>query len=166
MTQPVTAVSQQPQRDGRAVSRNNLQPIGAQRDDGHRVSVGGIGLAALAGGEYPRPRRQLRRNIKNGLTVSDQPLGNMPANAAASPGRPHAVREPAAYSQHRLVTVAVSAEPALRQNPLAAVDHLDRRRPLMRVHPDDHMSHDSLSSTQRAVAGEEGSATSSRTRPS
>src|ERR1035437_9317472 len=89
---------------------------------------------------------RLRRHIDHGLTVSDEPLGNMPANAAAAPGRPHAVREPAACGQHRLVTVAVSAEPALRQNPLAAVDDLDRRGPLMRVHPDDHMSHDSLSS--------------------
>jgi hypothetical protein len=47
--------------------------------------------------------------------------------------------ELAARGQHRLVTVPVSAEPALEQHLLPVVDDLDRRRALVRVRPDDHV---------------------------
>ncbi len=57
----------------------------------HRVRVDGIGFAALAGVEHPRPRRQLRRHVDHGLTIGDQALGEVPADSVAALDRPDAV---------------------------------------------------------------------------
>src|ERR1022692_4739313 len=100
-----------------------------------------VGLTALAGGEHPGPGRQLRRHIHDRLAVGDQALRDVPADPVAALHRPGAVLELAARGQHRLVAVPVSAEPAREQHLLPVVDDLDRRRALMRIHPDDHGLH-------------------------
>jgi hypothetical protein len=46
-----------------------------------------------------------------------------------------------AKGEHRPVAVPVGAEPTTRQHRLAVVDDLDRRRPLVRIHPDDDAPH-------------------------
>jgi hypothetical protein len=45
------------------------------------VGVGGVGLAALAGGEHPRPRRELGWDIDDLLTVAEQSQRDVPTNA-------------------------------------------------------------------------------------
>ena len=57
-------------------------------DQGDGVGVGGVGLAALPGGEHPRPRGQLRWDVDDGLAVGEQPLGDVPADAVAALDRP------------------------------------------------------------------------------
>src|SRR5258708_11789185 len=48
----------------------------------------------------------------HGLTIGQQPLGDVPADAAAPLDRLRAVPELAARGQHRLATVPAGAEPA------------------------------------------------------
>ena len=62
---------------------------------GDAVRVDRVGLAALAGGEHPHPRGQLRRHVHHGLAVGDQPLGDVPADAVAALDRPDPVRDAA-----------------------------------------------------------------------
>jgi len=138
----VTSVHQQPQRDCRAIDLHGAKTWRAQRDQRDRVRVGGVGLAALPGGEHPSPRRQLRRYVHHRFTVGDQPLGDVATHSFASFHRPHPVRPPPAGGQQVLVAVAVGAEPARREDLLRLVEDLDRRRPLVRIHPDCHLCHD------------------------
>jgi hypothetical protein len=50
--------------------------------------------------------------------------------------------------EHRLVAVAVGAEPALAEGLLTVVDDLDGGRPLVRVHADDDSCHPRLDPTR------------------
>jgi hypothetical protein len=47
------------------------QARGAQGHQRHRVRIDLIGLAAIAGGEHPHLRGQLRRHIEHDLAVKD-----------------------------------------------------------------------------------------------
>ena len=81
-------VSQDPQHRELLVIDDRAQashPGGGQRD---RVRVGGIGLAALPGGEHPGAGRQLGRHIHDLLTIGQQPVRDVPADALASLDRP------------------------------------------------------------------------------
>jgi hypothetical protein len=46
-----------------------------------------------------------------------------------------------AGGEHRPVAVPVGAKPPARHNGLSIVDDFDRRRPLVRIHPDDDAPH-------------------------
>ena len=116
----VTAVDQQPQRDRGVVGDDLPQTFGAQGDHGDAVGIDRVGLAALAGGEHPRPGRQLRRHVHHGLAVGDQALSDVPADAVAALDRPQPVLVLAAGGEHGLVAVAVGAEPALPDGPFPA----------------------------------------------
>jgi hypothetical protein len=85
------------------------------------------------------------------LAVGDQPLGDMPADAAASFDGPESVSVLAAGGQHGLVTVAVGAEPAVTDNLLVVVDDLDRGGTLVRVHTDDDLRHPVFPSSIRQM---------------
>src|SRR5258708_38678372 len=61
----------------------------------------------------------------HGLTIGQQPLGDVPADAAAPLDRLRAGPELAARGQHRLVTDPARAAPALRRSLLPAAGHLD-----------------------------------------
>jgi hypothetical protein len=52
------------------------------------VGVGGVGLAALAGREHPRPGRQLGRDVDDLLAGSKQPHRDVVADPVASFDRP------------------------------------------------------------------------------
>jgi hypothetical protein len=74
------------------------------------VCVDRVGLAAVAGGEYPHLRRQLRRHIQNDLAVVDQAVRDVLADAVAALNRPLPVSEPAPGHQHFRVTTLIGAE--------------------------------------------------------
>ncbi len=117
-----------------------LRPVlGSSDVDG--VRVGGVGLAALTGGEHPRPRGQLGRHIDDGLAVGDQALREVTTHALTPFDRPTPLRPFSSRGQQLSVAVPVGAEPAGCDNTLPFVEDFDRRRPLMRVHPNHHMSH-------------------------
>jgi len=131
------------------------------------VRIDRVALAALPGVEHPHPRRQLRRHVQDGFAVGDQTLGDVPADPGAALHRPHPIRKPPAGGQHRLIAVGIRAVPAPGQNLLVCVDNLDRGRPLMRIHSDDHTTHPlHLLARTLWTMIEEGNATFSRTNPS
>jgi hypothetical protein len=105
------------------------------------MRVGGVGLAALPGGEHPRMGGQLRRHIDDLLTVGQQPAGDMPANALASLDRPSPVRPSPRGGEHRPVPGGIGAILAAGQHCFVPGHDLDRRRALMRIHADDHLAH-------------------------
>nr|WP_204296755.1 hypothetical protein [Actinoplanes capillaceus] len=74
----VAAVNEQPQCHGGVV-------------DGDAVGIDRVGLAALAGGEHPGAGGQFRRDVKDGLAVGDQALGDVPADTVAARDRPDPV---------------------------------------------------------------------------
>jgi hypothetical protein len=137
----VAAISQQPQGDQLAVDPDFSQLLGADGNHGDGVGVGGVGLAAVAGGEHPCSRREFRRHIQHALAVGDEPLRDVPADAVAAFDRPNPPRPPASSRQHLLVAVPVGAEPATAEYLLPLVEHLGRGRELVRVDPDDHGCH-------------------------
>jgi hypothetical protein len=128
------------------------------------VRVHRVGLAAVAGGEHPHPRRQLRRHIHHGLPVVHQPVRDVPADPVAALHRPHPIRVHAASGEHRGVAVLVGAITTDGQDGLVLVDHLDRGRTLVWIHPDDDAHRPPpLAKTHGCQQG--GHRTSSRTDP-
>jgi len=164
----VPAIHQQPKRDQVVVGGDLPQRRGAQRDNGDGVRIGGVGLAALPGGEHPGSRRQLRGNVHDRLPIGDQALRDVLADAVAPFDRPDPIGPPAAGPQHVAVAVTVCAEATDLEHLLTLVEDLDCRGPLVRVHPDHYPAHQALVSLAVDVAtdDEEGSATSSWTDPS
>jgi len=81
---------------------------------------------------------QLRRHVEHGLAVVHQPVGDVFADPTAALDRPHPIRETTAFGKHVAVAEPVGAEPGLAQHHAPVVDDLNRRRPLVRVHSDDH----------------------------
>jgi hypothetical protein len=124
-------------------------------------------LRPLASVEYPHPSRQFRRHVQDRFSVSDQALGDVPADPGAAFHRPDPFRELAAGTEHLLVAGGVRAEPALGEYLFLPVDGLDRCRSLVWIHPDHHTTHALrlLVRTQWTNA-EEGNATCSWANPS
>jgi hypothetical protein len=56
------------------------------------MCVDRVGLAALAGGEHPRPSGKLGRDIDHGLAVGDQALCEVTADALTTLNRPGPIR--------------------------------------------------------------------------
>ena len=108
------------------------------------MGVGGVGLAALAGGEDPDTRRELRRHIEDLLAGSKQPDRDVMADPVAALDRPHAALgiglDRVDVTHHRGKPSLVGVETTTTKDGLIAAHHLDRRRPLVRIHPD----HDTL----------------------
>jgi hypothetical protein len=85
----------------------------------------------------------------------------------AHPSTAHTGPAPPTRGQQLPVTIAVGAETPGRQDTLPFVEDLNRRRPLVRVHPDHHTCQNlHLSSTPGTMSNEEGSAASSWADPS
>ena len=113
-----------------------------------------------------RTRRQLRRHVHDTFPIGDQPLSDVPADAVAALHRPQPVRPPAAGLEQLPVARTVSAEPRSGEHAFPLVEHLDRRRPLVWIHPDHHTIHDPLPRLESHLVDEESSATSSWADPS
>jgi hypothetical protein len=63
LTEAATAVDEQPQQLQLRVVDDRPQSGHPHADQGDGVGVGVVGPAALAGGEDPHARRQLRRHV-------------------------------------------------------------------------------------------------------
>jgi hypothetical protein len=144
------------------------QPGHPGADQRHRVRVCRVGLSSLPSGEYPCSGRELRWDIHDLLTVAQQPVRDMPADALTALDRPGPLRESPAVSENRCVAGGIGRIAATTQDRFVAGHHLDRGRPLMRVHPDYHCIHPTPSDTRsgKRSSSWEGTATSSRANPS
>jgi hypothetical protein len=69
LAQGPAPVSQDPQHHHLLVGDHRAQPGHPGGDQRDRVRIGGVGLAALAGGKHPRPGRQLGRHVHDLLAV-------------------------------------------------------------------------------------------------
>jgi hypothetical protein len=76
-------------------------------DQGDGVGVGGVGLAALSGGEDPGPGGQLRWHVDDLFTIGQQAGGDVPADALTTLDSPHPVRPPPGVGDHRRLAGAV-----------------------------------------------------------
>ena len=171
LTEAPTPVDQQPQQLELLVIDDSPKTAHAHADQGDRVGVGVVGLAALPGGEDPYPRRQLRRHVHHGLALGDEALRDMAADPLTALDRPYSVRPGRDVGQHRGESLGIGGEPATTGDLLVACHHLDGHRPLVRVHAD----HDAVvvihaalpsSSTDEHQWSQEGTATTSRAFPS
>jgi hypothetical protein len=113
------------------------------------VGVGGVGLAALAGGEHPRPGGQLRRHIHHDLAIGDQSLREVLTDPIAALHRPYPIREPAADSEHVPIADRVGGEPSLAEHTFGVVKHLDGGGPLVRIHANNNRTQSSFLSLTR-----------------
>ena len=113
--QAVTAIDEQLQCDCGVVDGHLPQSGSPQGGHGDAVRVGRVGLTGLGGVEQPGSRGHFRRHVEHGLAVGDQALGDVPADAVAALDRPDPLLVLPTGLEHRLVAVAVSAEPALRK---------------------------------------------------
>ena len=136
LTDPAATIHQQPQDLDLLVGHDRPQAGHPDPDQGDRVGVGVVGLAALPGGVEPEPCRQLRRHVQHRLGVGDQPLGDVPADPFAALHRPHPLGPLPAVVPHRGVAVGVGGELASTNDDLVGGHHLDGGRPLVRIHPD------------------------------
>ena len=98
--QLVATVDQHPHHHQVVVDLNPDQVRGAQRDHRHRVRIHRVGLAAVAGGEHPHLRGQLRGHVDHGLAVMDQPMRDVLADAVATLDRPDPIRVLPASGKH------------------------------------------------------------------
>jgi hypothetical protein len=136
VTECAAAVGQHPQHRELVVGDHWTQPGHPGPDQRHRMRVRGVGLATLPGGEHPGSRRELRRHVDDVLVVGQEPHRDVPADAVAPFDRPDPVRPLLHVLGHRVEAVDVGAKPAAAKDLLAGGHHLDRDRPLVRVHPD------------------------------
>ena len=141
LTEGAAPVDQDPQQRELLVVDHRPQPGHPGPDQGHGVRVGGVGLAALPGREDPGPRRQLRRNVDDLLTVSKESVGDVSTDPVAPFHRPDPVRPLPGVVQHRAVAVAVGAKASTAENRLVSRHHFDRRGTLVRVHAQHHSVH-------------------------
>jgi len=84
LAQGAATVDQQTQHGQLLVIDHRPQPGHPGADQGDGVRVGGVGLAALTGGEGAHPRGQLRRDVDDLLAVGQEPQRDVPAEAVAA----------------------------------------------------------------------------------
>ncbi len=88
LAEGAATVDQQPQHRQLLVVDDRAQPGHPGADQRDRMRVGRVGLAALTGREHPGAGRQLRRHVDHLLTVGEQPVRDVPADALAALDRP------------------------------------------------------------------------------
>src|SRR4051794_21137615 len=88
LAEGAATVDEQAQDRELLVVDNRPQPGHPGADQRHRVRIGRVGLSSLPRGEYPRSRRELRWDINDLLTVAQQPVRDVPADALTALDRP------------------------------------------------------------------------------
>jgi hypothetical protein len=140
LAQSTASVRQHPQHRELVIGDHRSQPGHAGADQRHGVDVGGIGLASLTSREHSRPGRELRRHVDHVLALGQEPHRDVSADPVASLDRPDPFWPLLHVLNHRCEAVGIGAEATTTEDLLIGGHHLDRHRPLVRVHPD----HDSL----------------------
>ncbi|MFN8079799.1 MAG: hypothetical protein U0Q19_09540 [Kineosporiaceae bacterium] len=139
LAQGAPAVDQDPQHAELLVAHERPQAGHPHPDQGHRVRVGGVGLAALPGdGFHPGSGEDLRRDVHDVLHGLGQALGDVPADPGAALDRPDPLAPLGDVIAHLPEALDVGGEPPTAQDGLVGCHHLDRDRPLVRVHSDHH----------------------------
>ena len=137
-------VGQDPQ-DGELLvidDRSQAGHPGADQCDGVRIGgIGGIGLAALPGGEHADPSRQLRRHVHHLLALGQQPGRDVTSDASAPLDCPVPLGPALYVREHRGEACLVGGVTAAAEHRLVRRHHLDRDRALVRIHADDHAGH-------------------------
>ena len=75
LAQRAATVDQESQHSELLIVDHRSQPRHPGADQGDGVSVSGIGLAALAGGEDPRTSRELGWHVEDLMAFDEQPQG-------------------------------------------------------------------------------------------
>jgi len=102
--------------------------------------------------EDQRPGREVGRHVESGFPVGQQPLCDRTANAVGALDRPDPLWPPMGHLQQLPIVPGVRPEPARRTQHIPNISCLDRDRRLVRVHPDDYLIHNSLSSHRRSIS--------------
>jgi hypothetical protein len=126
VAQGTAPVDQKPQHGQLLVVDHWAQTRHPGADQRNRVCVGRVGFAALPGSEYPRPGRQLRRDVDDVLALGRQPLRDVPADALATLDRPDPLRPLPPITQHRHEAVDVGAEPSAAEHLFVGRHRLNR----------------------------------------
>ena len=152
------------------VELQHPQGLGAHRDHRDRVRIVGVGLAVVTGVEEPHPGSELGRDVNDTLAGLQEALRQRASGAVGALDQP---TPGPATSSHRCASrssrhwsVVNRPEP---KHLLALVDDLDRRRQLVGIDPDDHVSAICVvlpPVTRSDMDGEVGIATTSRAVPS
>jgi hypothetical protein len=137
LTERAAPVDQQSQDLQLFVGDDGPQSGHAGADQGDGVRVGGVGLASLSGGEHPCSGGQLRWDVDDVFAVGQKPDRDVLADPRAPLDGPDPVGPLAGVAPHLVVAITVSGEPTPAEDGLVGGHHLDRRRALVRVHPDD-----------------------------
>jgi len=176
LTQRPASVDQDPQDRELFVVDHRTKPGHPGPDQRHGVGIGDVGLASLTGRKHPDPRRELRRDIDDFFADRQESHRDVVTDPVAALDRPDTVLTArpggADVTHHRGEPGLVGVEPATTHDDLVRGHHLDRDRPLVRVHPDHHTVAGSAhpgSSVARSITGlssREGNATSSWADPS
>jgi hypothetical protein len=127
LAQRAASVDQDPQHRELLVVDHRPQSSHASADQGDGVGIGGVGLAALPGGEDPGAGGQLGWDVDDLLAVGQQAVGDVLADAGATLDSPDPLPPLLAVTQHRRVSVTVGAEPTTTGDGLVGGHHLDRR---------------------------------------
>jgi hypothetical protein len=141
LTQRAATIDEDAQHGELLVVHDRAQPAHPGADQGDGMRVGLIGLAALTGGEDPRPSRQLRWHVHDLLAVSEQPVRDVPPDALTALYRPGPLLESPAVGEHHSVSGGIGRVTATTQDRLVAGHPLDRGRPLVRIHANDLCAH-------------------------
>ena len=136
LADPAAPVDQQTQHLQLVIGDHRLQATDPDPDQGDRMGIGVVGLAALTGGEHPHPGRQLRWHIHHLLTSRQQPLGHMPPDPFTALDRPHPVGPLTGEGDQLGEPSNIGTEPAMPDDAFVGLHHLHGHRPLMRIHPD------------------------------
>jgi hypothetical protein len=151
----MVAIRQEAQHRGVIDGSDPPEPAVPHRHHGGGACIVGVGLDGARRVEQPHPRRQARRHVKDGLTGSDELLGQQSTQPTGAFDRPGARLEPGGKGQQPIALVPVSDQPELVDHGLGPVENRGGVGALVRVDPDgEHMASSASSSSAGAAAGQ------------
>ncbi len=136
LTERAAPVDQQSQHLQLFVGDDRPQSAHAGADQGDGVRVGGVGLAALSGGEHPCPRRELRGHVDDVLASADELLGEQRSDPGGALDGPTSWFERGGPLEEPGSLMAVRFDAELTDDGLSVVDGGGGVGTLVRVDPD------------------------------
>ena len=105
---------------------------------GDRQRVGVVGLGAVPSRIDPHPCRELRRDVVDAFIETNETLRDAAPHPVRALDRPHPFRVARDGGEHLDETIVGVLESSTGQQVLGRVQHRDRVRRFVRVHPDNH----------------------------
>jgi hypothetical protein len=131
MREGLATVGEHPHRFELAVDLQHPQAGRADRDDCDRVRVAGIGLVVVTSVDESDPRGELGGHVHEVLAGLERALREGSTGTIGAFYRPDPLRPGVGVAVHRGVASLVGGEAARPEQPLVAVDDLDRGRQLV-----------------------------------